>query len=108
MAADSGAASSQRNGKGVTFPECPRHTAAGDGIAMGTSYLLSHLGRAITAVCCKELEPSGMCRLCSEQAAQPGPRVSSCMETCLSSKFQCWARGKGGTELPSVVRATWQ
>ena len=93
-AADSGAASSQRNGKGVTFPECLRRAAASDGIATGTSYLLSRLGRTITAVCCKELEPADMCWMCSEQAAQPGPWVSSCMETCLSSKFQRWAQGE--------------
>lgn len=94
MAADSGAASSWRNGKGVMFPERLRHAAASNGIAMGTSCLLPCLGRAIRAACCEELEPTGMCWMCSEQVAQPGPWVSSCTETCLSSKFQCWAHGE--------------
>lgn len=96
MAADSGAAASQRNGKGVTFPEYLRHAASSNAIEMGTSYLLLHLGRAIVAVCLKELEPTGMCWMCSEQAAQPGTWVSSCMETCLSSEFPCWGQGEEG------------
>lgn len=33
-----------------------------------------------------------MCWMRSEQAAQPGPWVSSCTETCLSSEFQRWAQ----------------
>jgi len=32
--------------------------------------------------------------LCSERAAQPGLGLSSCTETCLSPKFQRWARGE--------------
>ncbi|RMC13139.1 hypothetical protein DUI87_10670 [Hirundo rustica rustica] len=56
VTADSGAASSRRNGKGVMFPEC-LYTPQSDGIAPGTSYLLSRRGRAITATCSVKLEP---------------------------------------------------
>lgn len=56
VTADSGAASSRRNGVGVMFPEC-LYTAQSDGIAPGTFYLLSRPGRAITAACSKTPEP---------------------------------------------------
>lgn len=87
VTADSGAASSRRNGKGVTFPEC-------HGIAAGTSCLLSRVRRAIAAACSEKPEPIGMCWMCSEQATQPRPWVSSCMETCPSSEFQHWVPGE--------------
>ncbi|CAN8204373.1 unnamed protein product [Coccothraustes coccothraustes] len=87
-------------GKGVVFPEC-LYTPQSDGIAPGTSYLLSRLGKAIPAACSKKPEPIGMCWMCSEQATQPGPWVSSCMETCPSYEFQRWVRGRTGTELPN-------
>lgn len=35
-----------------------------------------------------------MCWMCSEQAAQPGPWVSSCMETCPSYEFQYWGQAE--------------
>lgn len=94
MTADSGAASSWRNGNGVTLPECLRHAAVSEGIATGTSYPLPCLGRAITAEHCEELEPAGTCWVCSEPSAQlTGLGLSSCTQACLSSKFQCWAPG---------------
>lgn len=59
------------------FPEC-LYAPQSDGIAPGTSYLLSRLGRAITAACSKKPEPIATCWMCSaEQAAQSGPWVSS-------------------------------
>lgn len=97
VTADSGAASSRRNGKGsghvsrVLLHGTERWNSAG------------HLGPAVpswkrdsSSVLKKSQSLIGMCWMCSEQAAQPGPWVSSCMETCPSYEFQHWGRQAQG------------
>lgn len=87
--ADSGAASSRRNRMGVMFPEC-LYTPQSDGIAPGTSCLLSrHALRSQSLLACVGCAPSRL------HSRGPGSRLA--WKRVRATNSSTGSRGKTGT-----------